>query len=328
MKVVVVGAGAMGGSFGGLLARAGHAVQLIDTWSEHVDAVRANGLKVDGAAGDVAEPIGISAVAGPADWAELAIVFVDGNNTRAGAETAKTVLADDGYAITCQNGVGNLEILQEVLGPDRVLGGSSMCSAMMVGPGHSRLTHLGPTTIGETGATTSARAEALAQALSVAGLPTDVTENIIGKIWTKLMINVAINALCATTGLRLGELARLPELDRLQDRVVDEALAVVAAKGIRLTDPDPRGTIKTHCWSKYSRPSMLQHIEAGRRTEIDTINGALVREGTALGLAMPYNEAVVALLKGREQAQIRDLHGPAPDYAALETAAANEERPV
>ena len=132
------------------------------------------------------------------------------------------------------------------------------------------------------------------------------------------MFNCAINALCATTGLRLGELARLPELDAFQDRVIDEILAVVAAKGITLADPDLRATVKRHCRRKFSKPSMLQHVEAGKRTEIDALNGALVREARALGLATPYNEALVALLKGRELHQRRALHEPDLDYAAWE----------
>ena len=103
-------------------------------------------------------------------------------------------------------------------------------------------------------------------------------------IWQKFILNIAINPICAATGLRLGELARLPATDALQDRILDEALAVVAAKGLVLPDPDIRATVKRHSWSKFSKPSMLQHIERGRRTEIDALNGALVREAAVLAV--------------------------------------------
>ena len=125
-------------------------------------------------------------------------------------------------------------------------------------------------------------------------------------------------AICATTGLRLGEVARLPELDALQDRIIDEALAVTEAKGIRLPDPDIRATVKHHCWTKFSKPSMLQHVEAGRKTEVDAINGALLREARSLGIATPYNEALTALLKGRELHRQRAVHEPDLDYQAWE----------
>jgi 2-dehydropantoate 2-reductase len=228
------------------------------------------------------------------------------------------VLAPDGYAITFQNGIGNVEALQAELGRERVLGGSSMCSAASRGPGKVVLTHLGLTTIGETDGRASARAQALVTALTEAGLESKLAPDIMSTVWTKFALNCAINALCATTGLRLGEIARLAELDAFQDRVIDEILAVVAAKGITLADPDLRATVKRHCRRKFSKPSMLQHVEAGKRTEIDALNGALVREAKALGLATPYNEALVALLKGRELHQRRALHEPDLDYAAWE----------
>jgi 2-dehydropantoate 2-reductase len=319
MKVVVIGAGAMGGSYGGLLTLHGHEVGLIDTWEAHVHAINREGLHLTGARGDHTIPL--RAATGPEGIgpADLAICFVDSNHTPEAARTAAAVLAPDGYAITFQNGIGNVEALQAELGEDRVLGGSSMCSAATRGPGQVVLTHLAPTSIGETDGRASARAEALAAALSEAGLATKLAPDIMATIWTKFALNCAINALCATTGLRLGELVRLPELDAVQDRVIDEILAVVAAKGITLADPDLRATVKHHCRRKFSKPSMLQHVEAGKRTEIDAMNGALVREARQLNLATPCNEALVALLKGRELHQQRALHEPDLDYAAWES---------
>jgi 2-dehydropantoate 2-reductase len=326
MRIVVIGAGAMGGSYGGLLALQGHEVGLIDTWEAHVHAINREGLHLAGARGDHTIPL--RAATGPEGVgpADLAICFVDSNHTADAAKTAATVLAPDGYAITFQNGIGNVEALQAELGKDRVLGGSSMCSAASHGPGEVVLTHLGLTSLGETDGRPSARAQALAAALTGAGLESRLAPDIMATIWTKFALNCAINALCATTGLRLGEVARLPELDALQDRVIDEVLAVVAAKGITLADPDLRATVKRHCRRKFSKPSMLQHVEAGKQTEIDALNGALVREAKALGLATPYNEALVALLKGRELHQRRALHEPDLDYAAWEArVAAGEE---
>jgi 2-dehydropantoate 2-reductase len=326
MRITVIGAGAMGGSYGGLLARAGHEVDLIDAWQAHVDAINRDGLWVDGVRGD--HRIRLKAATGPdGPRAEVAIVFVDANNTAAAAATVGRVLAPGGCAVTFQNGIGNLEQLQGALGRERVLGGSSMCSAAIRGPGHVTLTHMGLTSVGETDGRTSPRAEALVAALAGAGFEAALEPNVTGLIWQKFVVNCATNAIAATTGLRGGEIVRLPELDAFQDRVLAEIMAVIRAKGIRLPNPDIAAKIKDNCRKKFNKPSMLQHVEAGRRTEIDALNGALLREAGALGIPMPYNESLVALLKGRELHQQRHTHEPDLDYDAWEARIARGEEP-
>ena len=113
----------------------------------------------------------------------------------------------------------------------------------------------------------------------------------------------------------------------LQDRLLDEAFAVVRAKGIDVDESGLRQAVKDNCWKKYNKPSMLQHMEAGRRTEIDALNGALVREARALGLAVPCHETVVAFTKGRELGEHRRLQEPGPDDDLLERQAGDEQRP-
>jgi 2-dehydropantoate 2-reductase len=324
MRITVVGAGAMGGSYGGLLARAGHEVSLIDAWQAHVDAINRDGLRVDGVRGD--HRIRLRAATGPdGQSADLAIVFVDANNTSAAAKTVAGLLADDGCAITFQNGIGNVEKLQAVLGRDRVLGGSSMCSAASRGPGHVTLTHMGLTSLGETDGSASPRAQALVEALEGAGFEAEIEFNVMGQIWQKFVVNCAVNAIAATTGLRGGEIVRLPELDAFQDKILAEIMAVTRAKDIRMPNPEIAAKVKQQCRKKFNKPSMLQHVEAGRRTEIDALNGALLREAATLGIPMPYNESLVALLKGRELHQQRALHEPDLDFDAWEARIARGE---
>ena len=233
------------------------------------------------------------------------------------------MLKADGFAATFQNGIGNVETLVAELGEGRVAGGSSLCSAASLGAGHVALTHRGATVLGELDGRTTPRVETLCASLRRAGFDASVSDVVVGKIWHKLILNAGINAICATTGMRMGEMARVPELDALQSAVLDEALQVVAAKGITLPADDVVGSIKRECYAKFNKPSMLQHIEAGRRTEIAAINGALVREGKALGIAMPYNEALVALLKGREIRRQREVHQSDLDYDAWERSGAD-----
>ena len=320
MRICVIGAGALGASYGGRLALAGAEVTLVDPWVAHVATITADGLDLDGVPGR--QTIRVPAVTVPSGLPpyDLAIVTVDTNHTGAAAETARQVLAVDGVALTLQNGIGNVETLVAGLGTGRVIGGSSMCSALVRGPGRVTQTHQGPTTIGELDGSRTGRIDAIKALLEGAGFDTVIAADVMAVIWQKFLLNLAINPICAATGLRLGELARLPAVDALQDRILDEALAVVAAKGIALPDPDIRTSVKHHCWTKFSKPSMLQHIEHGRITEIDALNGALIREAQALGIPTPYNEALTATIKGREFASRRAVTEPDIDYDALEAA--------
>ena len=327
MRICVIGAGAMGSVFGGLLARAGNEVVLVDIWPEHVAAVNASGLRLDGVAGELNIRVRAEASPPAGMQADLAMIWTDSNNTRSAAGQARGVLGPQGFAVTLQNGIGNVETLIEVLGAERVAAGSSMCSAAMRGPGHSGFTHMGMTSVGEVAGGSSARTEALRAALAGAGFEVRAHADIMSLVWTKFALNCSINALCAASGLRHGEFARLPAMDGLQDLVIDEILAVTAARGITLDYPDFRATVKKHCWLKFSRPSMLQHIDAGKRTEIDALNARLVEEGKRLGVATPYNDAVARLLKGVEHKRREAAGCSEADYAALEEKARTEPQP-
>lgn len=319
MKICVIGAGAMGATYGGRLANSGNEVAFVDAWSDHVDAINENGLKLTGIPGDLTIPAQAYLPNDvPSLGCDLAIVTVDSNNTAAAARIAKHLLKPGGAALTIQNGIGNVEELTGALGENSVMVCSTMCSAIPIAAGHIDQTHENKTTIGEIDGAQSSRAREMQAKLTSAGFETVISGDIMAVIWNKFVLNVSINALCAVTGLRLGELARNADMDEYQDRIIEEALAVVAAKGVTLPDPDIRRTIKRHCWSKFSKPSMLQHMEGGRKTEIDALNGAVVREGKALGIATPYNEALTAMVKGRESAVHRALFEPETDYEKLE----------
>jgi 2-dehydropantoate 2-reductase len=318
MRIFVIGAGAMGSTYGGLLHHAGHDVTLVDIWPEHVDAIARDGLHLDGISGDL--QLTIPAVRDPKERgvADVAFVHVNTYSTEAAARTARKVLKDSGYAVTFQNGVGNIETLQEALGPARVLGGLSYHSAAMIGPGHARHTHRGPTWLGELDGSRTARLQALSDALGAAGLEPTIVDDILSFIYTKLVLNSAINPICAAMGIRVGEIPRTPGADELQTRVIEEALAVLKAKHIKLADPDITGSIKAHCRAKFNKPSMLQHMEQGKQTEIDSLNGAIVRMGRELGVPTPYNEALTWMVQGINAHRRLVMHGAPVDYEAWE----------
>ena len=167
------------------------------------------------------------------------------------------------------------------------------------GAGPLSFTAMGTTSIGEIGGGGSPRLDRFCAELAAAGLEAQVHRDIMSLIWTKFALNCSVNALAAATGLRAGEFSRVPATDRLQDILLDEILAVARAKGITLTDPDFRAKVKTHSWNKYNRPSMLQHVESGRRTEIDALNARLVEEGRRLGVPTPLQRRARLHTEGR-----------------------------
>jgi len=324
MRVYVIGSGAMGSIYGGLLSRTGCDVTLIDVREDHLAAIKRDGLRIEGVRGE--HLVRIAAVERDAQLppADVAIIFTDCNAIADAARNARRLLAPDGFALTLQNGIGNVEALVAELGPARVAGGVTMNSGANPEPGRVAYTNAGVTSIGELDGRPSERIEQLAGMLNHAGIETKVVSDPMAEIWSKFVHNCSVNALAAVSGLRGGEIYRTPEMSALQDRVMDEIMAVVHAKGIKLPDGDPRKKIKAHCRLRYNKPSMMQHVEQGRQTEIDALNGALVREAKALGIPVPYNEAVVAFVKGVEKSRRQALHEPPRDYKKLEEEAARE----
>jgi 2-dehydropantoate 2-reductase len=250
---------------------------------------------------------------------DVALVLVDSTATAEVGAVAERCLHAQGYALTLQNGIGNWEALAKRLGVGRVLAGSTYNSGAGQEAGQVVHTNLGPTVIGEIDGRISDRAHAIAARLTAAGLPTEVSDNVQGHVWSKFVHNCAINPVSAVTGLRPGEIARTAAAAMLLDRLLDEILAVVAGAGIALPEANPRAQIRDHCWERYNRPSMLQHLQSGRGTEIDTLNGALVRRAKELDIPVPVNEAVVLIVKALEAAGARSE--VSIDEQALEAAA-------
>ena len=328
MRIYMIGAGAMGGVYGGLLSKAGYDVTLVDPRADHIGKIRSDGITIEGVRGTHVVKLPAHADHAGLPAGDLAIIFTDSNATREAAKTASQLLKPDGFALTLQNGIGNVEALIDVLGRQRVIAGVSMNSAANPSAGRSAYTNVGMTSIGELDAKDTQRVKQVAAMLNEAQIPTEIIPDPMNWIWGKFVLNCGVNALTAITGLRSGEIYRTPEVSTLQDRIIDEILAVVERKNLQLPEKDPRKKIKAHCRIRYNKPSMMQHIEQGRRTEIDALNGALVREAKALGIPTPYNEAVVAIVKGLEKSRRQALHEPPRDYKKLEEEAEREAKAV
>lgn len=307
MKIAVVGAGAMGSLYGALLAEAGEDVCLVNIWAEHVAAVNRQGLTITSDRGDRVvklRAVTDAAEAGPAD---LILVFVKSTATGVAARSALGLLGRDTFALTLQNGIGNVEKLGEILGPDRVIAGTSAFGGTMLGPGHIRHAGSGTTMLGELSGKITPRLEELAGVFRRAGLQPSLSDNIKGVLWTKLIVNVGINALTALTRVKNGQLLEIPELSGLMEMAVAEAVAVANKKNIKLACSDPLEHVRNIARATgLNISSMRQDVERGRTTEIDVINAAVDREGAALGIPTPVNRVLTMLIKAMTAAGAPD----------------------
>jgi 2-dehydropantoate 2-reductase len=300
IQFVVIGAGNMGCVYGANLARVGEQVAFHDIWQEHIDAIRERGLRVEGLTGKFTVNPFATINASELPKADCVLVCVNSYSTNSAAEVARCILKPDGFCLTLQNGIGNVETLEERVGRSRVLAGLSFQSGDLAGPAFVRHTNNGPTYLGELDGAQTDRLAALLDSFSRAGLNPEPVPDIIATIWAKFVHNCGINAICAITGLRPGHIQEISDLQTFQVRIIEETLDLVRAKGISLSDADPIGVILDYCAHKFHRPSMMQHLDRGQRTEIDSLNGYVAKESPRYGLSAPMNEALTMLMKGRE----------------------------
>jgi len=302
MRIAVIGCGAVGSLFAANLGTLddievwGH-----DPWREHVDAINANGLRLSGAG----EVLGrVRATADPAELpaCELGIVAVKSMHTSA-AIAATAHAFEQGAVCSVQNGAGNEELIAEHVG--EVIRGTTFPAGHVIEPGHVGWDTKGDTHIGpfEASPAPMEKVEALADACTRAGMPTHALADARGAQWGKLIFNAASNAIAALTGRTHGQVAEPPTRE-LALAVMAEGRAVADAQGIVL-DMSPEELFDHAARRDVAyghKPSMLQDVEAGRPTEIDFLNGAIVAFGDRYGVDAPLNRALTQLIKGRESA--------------------------
>ena len=302
MKIAVIGAGAMGSLFGAYLAKAGAAVTVVDVWPEHVAAIRGQGLTLSEAAGDEVVRLDAALGTGGMEPVDLVILFVKSAATQAAATDAAALLRPGGRVLTLQNGLGNAEVIAEIVGAERVLAGTTAQGATLLGPGRVRHGGRGETHIGRLSGEVDAFCHEVAALLTNAGLPTVVEPDVRSLIWGKLIINTGINALTALLRLRNGQLAELDETRQLLALAVEEAVQVARAAGVRLPYETPLDKVLAVAVATgQNQSSMLQDVLRGSPTEIAVINGAIVREGERLGVATPVNRTLTLLVQALEK---------------------------
>ena len=290
MKIAVMGAGAVGCYFGGLLARAGHDVVLIGR-PQHVEAVKRDGLRLETQAFDEYVRLSASTEGDAVQGAQLVLFCVKSTDTESGAVAIKPHLAPDALVLSLQNGVENAGRLRALL-PQEVVAAVVYVGTEMAGPGHVK--HHGR---GELVIEPSKASDDAARAFIAVGIPTDISDNVRGALWAKLILNCAYNALSAITQLPYGRLVKGEGVTAVMRDVIDECLAVAKADGVTIpgdVDAAVRKIVETMP-DQYS--STAQDLARGKRTEIDHLNGLIVRRGEALGVATPANRLLHAIVK-------------------------------
>ena len=301
MHFLIVGPGAMGCLFAARLKRAGHNVTLLDYKRERAEKIKRQGVVVEGVTGEYTVDVPIETGEDVSSQPDFALICVKSTKTREAADSIRTWLPRKTMIVTLQNGLGNLEILTGIFGKDRVLGGVTAQGATALGWGRIRHAGQGSTVIGPKGEP-GGPLEDLLSAFNEAGFSTSSAEKVEELIWGKLIINIGINALTAITGLKNGRLTGTDGTRAIMSDAVKEAVAVVNAKRIKLPYPDPLGRVMEVCRDTAPNiSSMLQDILHKKTTEVEFINGAIVREGKALGINTPVNKTLTLLIQTLEE---------------------------
>ena len=297
LKIAVMGAGAVGCYYGGLLAKAGHAVVLIAR-PLHVAAITRHGLRLQTTTFDTHVPLVATTDPAAVAWADVVLFCVKSADTEGAGALVRPHLAANALVLCLQNGVDNADRLRGVLPDQAVAAAVVYVATEMAGPGHVQ--HHGR---GELVLEPSAYSGALAQAFIAAGVPAEISANVRGALWAKLILNCAYNAVSAITQLRYGQTVPGVGIQDLMRDVVAECLAVAKAEGVQVpgdVDAAIRNIADT-MRSQYS--STAQDLARGKRTEIDHLNGLIVMRGTTLGVLTPANRVLWALVKLLESKQ-------------------------
>ena len=297
MNIVVVGAGAMGSLFGALLAESGEDVRLYDIWKEHVKAINKKGISIERKGKTRSVSVNATTDKRQIGKTDLAIIFVKSTQTGNAAGVASELVGNNGFVLTLQNGLGNADIIGEVVDPGRIIAGTTSHGSTMLGPGSIRHAGTGPTVIGMWSGIKKTGIQKIADVFNKAGIVTETVNDIRNVIWVKLLVNVGINAITALTGIKNGGILDLSVTKELSRAAVKEAMEVAEAQGVVIPNDIVEHVFQVAEATKDNRSSMGQDVDKRRQTEINAINGAVVKEAHKLGLNVPVNKTLTALVE-------------------------------
>lgn len=299
MKIAVIGPGAMGCLIAGFLkSRTKEEIWLVDNNPERAKSIKDEGIKIEGISGNISAKLDVTADPKEIGPCDLVIICVKSYSTEEACKDIKDLVSDKTLVLTLQNGIGNVQTLNDYFGSEKIIAGITNHGATLLGIGHVRHAGKGDTIIGKSGAKVLGNIRDVAAVLTKAGFETKVSKDIDSVIWSKLIINVGINALTAIVRVKNGRLIQHDETRALLRSAVQEAVKIVKRKRAKLVYDDPIQKVEAVCKATATNvSSMLQDVLNKKRTEIDYINGAILRQGKALGIPTPINEALTNLVK-------------------------------
>lgn len=306
MKICMLGTGSLGSTIGGTLAQGGSEVYFVDQWKEHIDKINENGLKMTDEKEDWYVKVDARTSVEGMGPVDLVIVLVKSFATKEAVSQLKetNVIGENTLVMSLQNGLGNEETIAEVVGEANVISGKTYVGGRLLSPGYVSAGVKGKYTyIGELTGEITDRIQAVCDEFNKAGLLCEVSDNIKGLIWDKLLINVAAGALCGITRLPYVPLYEEEYIKETAVAAIQEGIDVAKAAGVKLKSEDPE-----YPWYAASeglpetfKTSILQSLELKRPTEIDFINGSVVEWGKKFGIPTPVNRTLVTCVKGIEK---------------------------
>ncbi|MFH0856123.1 MAG: 2-dehydropantoate 2-reductase [Candidatus Omnitrophota bacterium] len=298
MKIGIVGPGAIGCLLAAYLSKAKEEVWVIDYKKERAENINKTGISLTGLSGEWhCSPKARSDVKG-IGIADLAILCVKSYDTRAAIAHSKPLIGENTSVLTLQNGIDNIEIISEAIGGKNIIAGVTNMGATLLDTGKTKHAGKGETIIGRVDGKITAEMRSIRELFNKVGLEMRISKDIKPLLWSKLIINSGINALTAITGLKNGRLTEFEGSRRILREAVTEATRIVKRKRIKLIYDDPLAKVEAVCEATAENTSsMLQDVLGKKRTEIDFINGVIVRLGQELGIPTPTNTMLVDLVK-------------------------------
>jgi len=298
MKIAIVGGGAMGCLFSAYLTKTKEDVWLLDKDPAKAAKLNDSGIYVESPTGNFQAKVKATANIQDIANCDLVLICVKSFNTKQAVEGIKPALSPETKIITLQNGLGNMEIISELTGEERVIAGVTSEGATLIETGKIRRSGNAETVIGAINGKTPVELRQIREIFNKAGFLTKMSRDIKSLIWSKLIINVGINALSAVTRLPNGKLIEYEGTKRILRDAVTEATRITKRKRIKLIFDDPLAKVEAVCeGTSDNLSSMLQDILRKKRTEIDFINGVIVRLGQELGISVPVNKFLLDLVK-------------------------------
>ena len=303
MKIAVLGVGAMGSVYAGLLAQAGNEVWAIDVSHEHIEAIRTRGLRVEGASGDHTIQLNATMDAEKAGHCDLIILATKAMQVEAAARSAKPLIGKNTTVLTIQNGIGSSEKVAALLGKERVtVGVAGGFGASIEAPGHVHHNGMELIRLGEIKGPVSQRLKDITAVWTSAGFNAKAYDDIQQMIWEKLICNVCYSGVCTVSGSRIGQVLNDDGLWQIAKGCAGEAYQVAMAKGIKVDIDEPVSYVRAFGEKMpNAKPSMLLDHLAGRTSEIEAINGAIVREGANADVSTTFNGIMTALILAKER---------------------------